>query len=119
MKTQTPRHTPTLWKISQVIGGNQWVVGKGNSLTELFYFNHLGDAVNKYRELVGDAFIVRAVNEYEKNQKTIEALMQFKDSMSFALRCFNEKYKPEDIFAAMRGHLEMVENAIAQASEGK
>lgn len=117
MKTKTEAtHTPLPWTMgaNNDIGiTNSGFVGGGQTIC------YMGNALGLEVTEANRAFIVRACNEYEKNQKTIEALMQFKNSMSFALRCFNEKYKPEDIFEAMRGHLEMVDKAIAQASEGK
>jgi len=73
-ETSAASHTPTPYRITKVVSGTQWVVGKDNSCTEVFYFSALGDAIAKYRELIGDEQVVRAVNAHGA---LIQALDQY------------------------------------------
>ena len=87
MKTKSEaKHTPTPYRIGKIEGTDTWTVGKDNSLTEVFYFDRIEDAILKLAELRGPEFIVRAVNAYEKDQETIKALVEASKDAIEALR---------------------------------
>jgi hypothetical protein len=53
-KTETS-HTPTQYRIGKIMGIDTWTVGKVNSLTRVFHFKYLADAISKHRELTKEA----------------------------------------------------------------
>ena len=66
----------TPYKIENVHGSDSnWVVGKSNSETELFYCNSKTEALNKYIELVGIHKVVNAVNSHEALLEALKSLL--------------------------------------------
>lgn len=100
MKTQ---HTPTPYRIGKIDGTNTWTVGKDNSLTEVFYFDHPQEAIAKYADLYGYEKVVHAVNSHEA---LLKALIRAKDHLIMSSQ------------TDAKEALEQVREAIEQA-EGK
>lgn len=93
MKTTTKTtHTPTLYQIGEVNGTNkrQWVVGKNNSASEIFYFDTPLDAVHKFMMLVGREKMFSIINSHEALLEIVKQLTDQIDKHFYSLPESNE-----------------------------
>lgn len=72
MTTET-KVKPGSWGIAEVNGGGQWVVGRDNSDTELFYFDTQEAAIAKFIEICGPEFVIRAMTNHDQLLRAAKA----------------------------------------------